>query len=73
MDYRESKEYKEAKAQAESKLQLEKEIQITLEQHLEKTFGKEYVEGMKKKPPLISKLKYEIDPITREVKTIDNG
>lgn len=69
----ESKEYKEAKAQAQSKLQLEKEMQITFEQHLERTFGKEYVEGMKKKPPLISILKYELDPITKEVKTINNG
>lgn len=73
MDYRESKEYKEAKEQASSKLELEKEIQITYEQHLEMTFGKEFVKDMKKKPPLISELKYELDPITREVKTINNG
>ena len=67
MDYRESKEYKEAKEQASSKLELEKEMQITFEQHLQRTYGEKFVQGMKKKPPLISELKYELDPITKEV------
>lgn len=69
MDYKESKEYKEAKEQAESKLEME----ISLQQHLEKEFGKEFVEGMKRKPALLNQLKFELDPITKEVKVINNG